>query len=98
MQEAKPIIGFRIEVVVEPDDIGFYAYCPALRGLHVGGDTEEEVLQNASDAAILYIKSLIRHGEPIPVGVAVRAFEEPSKRPSHKVAYRTQELKVACPI
>jgi predicted RNase H-like HicB family nuclease len=98
MLESKPTIGFRVEVVVESDDVGFHAYCPALKGLHVGGQTEEEALQNAADAAILYIKSLIRHGEPIPVGVAVRNISQPPSRLSHSGSYHTQELKLACSI
>jgi len=66
MHGNKPIIGFRIEIIVEPDDIGFYAYCPALKGLHTYGDTEEEALQNARDAAISYLESSIKHGDTIP--------------------------------
>lgn len=93
-----PTIEFTLEIVVEPDDVGFYAYCPALKGLHVGGETKGEVLQNAADASILYIKSLIRHGEPIPIGVGVRTYGELSKHPSRDVAYHTEELKVACSI
>jgi len=93
-----PIIEFKVEVVVEPDDVGFHAYCPALKGLHVGGDTKKEALQNAGDAALLYIKSLIRHGEPIPVGVTVRTLGQSQKRLSHNVTHHTQELKIACPI
>ena len=62
-------IGFRLEIVVEPDDNGFRAYCPALKGLHTCGDTEEEALSNASDAAEAYLRSLIKHGDPIPVGI-----------------------------
>ena len=62
-------IGFRVEIVVEPDDNGFHAYCPALKGLHTCGDTEEEALSNASDAAEAYLRSLIKHGDPIPVGM-----------------------------
>jgi len=98
MHENKPTIEFTIEVVVEPDDNGFHAYCPALKGLNVGGDTEQEALQTAGDAATLYIKSLIRHGESIPVGITIRSFKEPLKQTASKVSYHTQELKVACPI
>lgn len=64
-------IQFTIQVVVEPDDDGYHAYCPALKGFHVGGETEAEALENAKDAAIAYVCSLIKHGEPIPVGVTI---------------------------
>lgn len=79
MHEDKRIIEFTVEVVVEPDDVGFYAYCPALKGLHVGGETKKEALQNAADAAILYVSSLIKHGDSIPIGVGFKTSAEPSK-------------------
>ena len=61
-------ITFRLTIVTEPDGDGFYAYAPALKGLHTCGDTEEEALRNAVDAAIAYLRSLLKHGDPIPVG------------------------------
>lgn len=67
----KGTLEFCIEVVVEPDEGGFHAFCPALEGLHVDGVTEEEALSNVRDAAIAYLHSLIKHGDPIPVGVVV---------------------------
>src|ERR1700687_5542876 len=42
----------RIEILIEPDEGGLHAYCPALKGLHVGGNTVEEALQNACDAVM----------------------------------------------
>jgi len=39
----------QVEMVIEPDENGFHVYCPALKGLHVGGDTEEEAIKNAED-------------------------------------------------
>jgi len=65
------VVRFSVDIIVEPDDDGFHAFCPALKGLHVGGKTEQEALKNATDGAILYLESLIRHDEPIPVGVTV---------------------------
>ena len=67
----RTVVRFSVNIVVEPDDDGFHAFCPALKGLHVGGQTEQEALKNAVDGALLYLESLIRHGDPIPVGVAV---------------------------
>lgn len=65
-------VGFKIQVVIEPDRVGFHAYCPALKGLHTSGNTEKEALKNAKDAAIAYLKSLIKHGDPIPIGVEIQ--------------------------
>lgn len=99
MRAGEPIIGFRIEVIVEPDDTGFHAYCPALKGLHTCGDTEEEALRNAKDAAIAYLQSSIKHGDPIPIGVVMQeeVGEAPNITTQH-VNRHTQDLEVACAI
>jgi predicted RNase H-like HicB family nuclease len=60
---------FTVDIVVEPDEDQFHAYAPALKGLHVGGRTEKEAIKNAIDATELYLQSLIRHGDPIPLGI-----------------------------
>lgn len=62
-------IEFSIDIVVEPDGDSFHAYCPALKGLHTCGDTEEEALNNAVQAATAYLRSLIKHGDSIPIGI-----------------------------
>ncbi len=49
-------IDLAFDVIIEPDEPGFHAYCPALKGLHVGGDTAEEALQNARDAITAYVR------------------------------------------
>lgn len=99
MEAGRPIIGFRIEVIVEPDDTGFHAYCPALEGLHTCGDTEEEALGNAKDAAIAYLQSSIKHGDPIPVGIVIReGVGETPHVPTKHANRHTQDLEVACAI
>ena len=72
--EQQVIIHFAIDVIVEPDEDEFHAFCPALKGLHVGGRTEEEAARNAADAAIAYLESLMKHGEPIPIAVVVQSL------------------------
>jgi predicted RNase H-like HicB family nuclease len=62
---------FVISIVIEPDADGYYAYCPALKGLHTCGATEGEAIENAKNAATAYIRSLIKHGDPIPVGLVM---------------------------
>lgn len=87
---------FRLEVVIEPDDGQYHAYCPALKGLHTCGDTVDEALEHAADAAAAYLASLIKHGEPIPLAVVT---DEPAteRRPASKggVTHHTRELSVA---
>ena len=58
----------KIVIIVERDGDGFHAYCPAFPGLHMDGDTEEEVLKRTADGLMWYLDSLERHGDPIPVG------------------------------
>jgi predicted RNase H-like HicB family nuclease len=57
-----------LDVVIEKDGKSFHAFCPGLKGLHVDGRTEDEALQNAEHAANSYIASLIRQGDPLPIG------------------------------
>jgi len=62
-------IAFKVGICVEDDGDGFHAYCPALKGIHVEGDTREQAVENAKVASILYIKSLIEHQDPIPIQI-----------------------------
>lgn len=62
----------RFEVVLEKDERGYYARCPALAGLHIDGATEQEALENTKDAIVAYLESLEKHNDPIPVGCIVR--------------------------
>ena len=66
---------FKVMIIVEPDGEGFHAFCPSLKGLHVDGKTKEEALHNAAKTAILYLESLIRHGDPIPIGIDIDVHE-----------------------
>jgi predicted RNase H-like HicB family nuclease len=45
-------------VVIERDDYGYYACCPDLPGCHTQGNTFEEALANAREAAQLYLETL----------------------------------------
>jgi predicted RNase H-like HicB family nuclease len=59
---------YRIEFCIEKDDDGsYFGYCPQLRGCIANGDTIEELQDNLLDSAELYINSLKRHGDPIPL-------------------------------
>jgi len=58
-----------IEIIIEPDEDSYHAYCPALKGLHTCGETVEEAVQNAKYAAQAYLESLVKHGDSIPIGI-----------------------------
>ncbi len=49
---------YQLPVVIEKDEDGYYAYCPALEGCHTQGETYEEVLINIREAISLYISTL----------------------------------------
>ena len=69
-------IKLRINIDVEPDEDGFHAYCPVLKGLHTCGNTEEEAVNNAVEASLAYLESIIKHGEPFPAGILVNQERE----------------------
>jgi|JFJP01.1.fsa_nt_gi predicted RNase H-like HicB family nuclease len=48
----------KINIVIEKDDYGYYAYCPELPGCQSQGDTFEEIMLNIREAAELYIETL----------------------------------------
>ena len=64
-------IKFKVQIIVEPDKPGFHAYCPALKGLHIHGETYKNALRSARDAAIAYLTSIIKHEDLIPIGIGI---------------------------
>ena len=99
MHGGKRVIGFRIQLIVEPDENGFHAYCPALKGLHTYGETERKALLNAKDAAAAYLQSSMKHEDPIPVGILIHGdIADSSHTPTERATYHMQDLKVACAI
>ena len=48
----------KVNVIIEKDDYGYYAYCPELKGCHTQGDTIDEVLKNIKEAIQLYVETL----------------------------------------
>ncbi len=51
-------MSYKIDVVIEKDEDGYYAYCPALKGCQTQGDTLEEVQANIKEAIELYLETL----------------------------------------
>ena len=60
-------IKFKLPIIIEKDGTGYYASCPALKGVHVGGDTENSARKNIKEACSLYLQSMIKHGDAIPL-------------------------------
>jgi len=61
------VVKIRIRIHIEPDDGRFYAYCPELKGVHAEGESQEDALDNARDAASAYIESLMKNGDSLPL-------------------------------
>lgn len=48
----------RLNIVMEKDADGYYAYCPELPGCQTQGEGFEEVMVNMKEAAELYLETL----------------------------------------
>ena len=49
---------YKINVVIEKDADGYYAYSPDLKGCQTQGETLEEVKMNIQEAIELYLETL----------------------------------------
>ncbi|MBU4330909.1 MAG: type II toxin-antitoxin system HicB family antitoxin [Acidobacteriota bacterium] len=70
---------FNVPVVIKKDGDGFHAYSPALSGMHTSGDTVSEALDNAKNAIVAYLMSIIKNGDPIPLCL----YEHRLPKPDH---------------
>jgi predicted RNase H-like HicB family nuclease len=48
---------------IEPDEGGFHAFVPSLKGLHTAGETKDEAFKNLKDGIRAYVQSMVKHGE-----------------------------------
>ncbi|MDF5707478.1 MAG: type II toxin-antitoxin system HicB family antitoxin [Nostoc sp. S4] len=51
-------MSYKVSIVIEKDEYGYYAYCPELPGCQSQGDSLEEVRANIKEAVELYIETL----------------------------------------
>ncbi len=72
MFKSEPIIPIRVTVLIEQDNGVFYAYSPSMPGLHVEGETEAEVKDFAREAVSVYLSSLLKHNEPLPMDATIQ--------------------------
>jgi predicted RNase H-like HicB family nuclease len=85
---------FGVLIIVDKDEPGFYSYAPSLKGLHMGGETEEEARKNAIEAAELYLKSLLKHGDPLPIDILEPVNEEKNTITKKHISSRIEEIRV----
>jgi len=51
-------MNYKVSVVIEKDEYGYYAFCPELEGCQSQGETFEEVMANIKEAVEVYIETL----------------------------------------
>ena len=51
----------KVNVIIEKDKYGYYAFCPELKGCHSQGNSLDEVLENIKEAIQLYLETLSPH-------------------------------------
>ncbi|MEW6068380.1 MAG: type II toxin-antitoxin system HicB family antitoxin [Nitrospirota bacterium] len=51
-------MSYKVSIVIEKDEHGYYAYCPELEGCQSQGDSIEEVMANIKEAIELYLETL----------------------------------------
>ena len=68
---------YTFKVVVEPDEGGYHAYCPALRrfGAITQGSTATEALKNINEVVQMIIDELKEDGIALPSHDDVAIFE-----------------------
>ena len=51
-------MSYKVGVVIEKDQYGYYAFCPELEGCQTQGENFEEVIHNIKEAIELYLETL----------------------------------------
>lgn len=51
-------MSYKVSVVIEKDEHGYYAYCPNLEGCQTQGDSFEEITNNIQEVIELYLETL----------------------------------------
>jgi Uncharacterized conserved protein len=56
MEQVSGMADYHFTVVIEPDEMGYHAYVPALPGCHTFADTIDEARKNILEAVELHIQ------------------------------------------
>lgn len=68
---------YLLDVVIEKDKDGYFAYCPLIQGCYTQGDTYEEALENIKDALRLHLEEIEASKQklPHPESISVTTLE-----------------------
>ncbi len=70
----------KYRVYLEQDEDGvFVATCPSLPGCVSQGQTRSEAAANIREAIEAYLKSLSKHGDPVPPPIEEEVIEVPGR-------------------
>ncbi|HEC98697.1 MAG TPA: type II toxin-antitoxin system HicB family antitoxin [Nitrospirae bacterium] len=51
-------MSYKVSIIIEKDEYGYYAYVPELEGCQTQGETIDEVMVNIKEAIELYLGTL----------------------------------------
>lgn len=51
-------MSYKVNIIIEKDEHGYYAYCPELEGCQTQGNSLDEVIRNIKEAIELYLETL----------------------------------------
>jgi predicted RNase H-like HicB family nuclease len=54
----RPFMEHTLQVIIEHDKDGYFAFVPELKGCHSQGDSLDEVMKNMNEAIDLYVSTL----------------------------------------
>ena len=68
---------YLLDVVIEKDKHGYFAYCPLIQGCYTQGATYEEALENIKDAIKLHLEDIeaSKGTLPHPESISVTTLE-----------------------
>jgi len=62
----RKFIIYKFIIVIERDEVGYFAWTPGWNEIYAYGDTINETIKSIKETAITVIKSYIKHGDPLP--------------------------------
>ncbi len=74
-------MSYKVSIVIEKDEHGYYAYSPELEGCQSQGDSLEETMENIKEAIELYLETL--------------SDDEKKERLSKEILTTTMQVQVA---
>lgn len=74
-------MSYKVSVLIEKDEYGYYVYCPELEGCQSQGFSLEEAISNIKEAIELYLETL--------------SEDEKKERLSREILTTTVEVNVA---